>query len=327
MDADLLTEPDDKIELKGSGIITAIKSGRGSSTCSPSPTSTPSKGLLFPIAANPALRLVRVCKEDECIGIASGLTYCDKRALILIQYTGFLNSLNAIRAVAVEYKQPICMMVGLLGHEPEKEPSKSGRYGVRIIEPICDAMNIPHLVISQDADAAKIKPAIDKAYAEILTRCDADRPEACGVMMKREDVFKILARHIKDEIVIATYSSAAEWNDLNPRVMNYFSMGAMGLASSHGLGLALGRPDKRIVVLDGDGSLLMNLGSLVTIAAQAPKNLVHFVSKNSCYEANGGHQIPNKDVDFAGLAKSAGYPHTYDFSDIRALSSSRSVTC
>ena len=54
----------------------------------------------------------------------------------------------------------------------------------------------------------------------------------------------------------------------------------MGLASSHALGLALGHPDKRVIVLDGDGSLLMNLGSLVTIAAVAPKNLVHFVCEN-----------------------------------------------
>src|SRR5262245_50180506 len=102
-------------------------------------------------------------------------------------------------------------------------------------------------------------------------------------MMKREACFRALARHITDQVVVATYSSAVEWNEIAPRVLNYFSMGAMGLASSHGLGLALGRPDKRIVVLDGDGSLLMNLGSLVTMGAVAPKNLVHFVCNNGCY--------------------------------------------
>src|SRR5204862_2008227 len=125
-----------------------------------------SKGLLFPIADDPALRLVRVCKEDECIGIASGLHYTDRRALILIQYTGFLDSLNAIRGLAVEYKQPICMMVGLLGHEAEKLPAQSGRYGVRIIEPICDAMGIEHLLVSEDADIPRIAPAIEAAYAQ-----------------------------------------------------------------------------------------------------------------------------------------------------------------
>src|SRR5262249_21327076 len=86
--------------------------------------------------------------------------------LILIQYTGFLDSLNAIRAVAVEYKQPICMMVGLLGHEPERLPAQSRRYGVRIIEPICGALGIPHHLISHDADIAKIKPAIDTASSD-----------------------------------------------------------------------------------------------------------------------------------------------------------------
>jgi len=138
-------------------------------------------------------------------------------------------------------------------------------------------------------------------------------------MMNRDECFEILKRHISDEVVVASYSGAVEWNDLNPRALNYFSIGAMGLGSSHALGLALGRPDKRIVVLDGDGSLLMNLGSLVSIAAAAPKNLVHFVCHNECYEANGGHPLPNPKVDFAGLARSAGYAQVHDFSELRSF--------
>jgi len=166
MDAQTATKTDQaKVELHGSRILAAIKDS-GVEFVLSVPDIVTSSGLLRPIAQDAALRLVRVCKEDECIGIASGLSYCDKRALILIQYTGFLDSLNAIRAVAVEYKQPICMMVGLLGHEPELPPTQSGRYGVRIIEPICDAMGIVHHLVSQDSDVGKIKPAIDKAYAE-----------------------------------------------------------------------------------------------------------------------------------------------------------------
>jgi sulfopyruvate decarboxylase subunit alpha len=160
------TKADDtQVTLTGAKIIAAAKQS-GVEFILAVPDIVTSKGLLFPVAADKDLKLVRVCKEDECVGIASGLTYSDRRALILIQYTGFLDSLNAIRAVAVEYKQPIVMMVGLLGHEPDRLPSESGRYGVRIIEPICDAMGIPHHLISQDSDVAKIKPAIDKAYAE-----------------------------------------------------------------------------------------------------------------------------------------------------------------
>ncbi len=136
-------------------------------------------------------------------------------------------------------------------------------------------------------------------------------------MMKRDECFRILARHIGEAALVASYSSAVEWIDVAPRALNYLSIGAMGLDSSHGLGLALGRPDRRVVVLQGDGSLLMNLGSLVTIAAAAPKNLVHLVAQNDTYEANGSQPTPHPKVDFAGIARSSGYAASYDFSDLR----------
>jgi thiamine pyrophosphate-dependent acetolactate synthase large subunit-like protein len=136
-------------------------------------------------------------------------------------------------------------------------------------------------------------------------------------MMKRDECFRILARHIKDEAVVATYSSAVDWVEIAPRPLNYLSIGAMGLDSSHGLGLALGRPDRRVIVLQGDGSLLMNLGSLITIGAVAPKNLVHFVVQNDTYEANGSQPIPNPKMDFAGIARGAGYAACYDFSELK----------
>ena len=125
MDVDLVAEPGAKDLLKGASIIAAIKAS-GVEYILSVPDITTSGGLLRPIARDPDLKLVRVCKEDECIGIASGLSYCDKRALILIQHTGFLDSLNAIRGVAVEYRQPICMMVGLLQHDSEATPRNSG---------------------------------------------------------------------------------------------------------------------------------------------------------------------------------------------------------
>jgi sulfopyruvate decarboxylase subunit alpha len=163
MEASAAAAEADPRELHGRGIISAIKAS-GIEYVLAVPDIVTSRGLLAPIALDKDLHLIRVCKEDECIGIASGLSYADKRALILFQYTGFLDSLNAIRGIAVEYKQPICMMVGLLGHDPEVAPRSSPRYGVRIIEPICDDMGIAHHLISLDADVGKIQPAIENAY-------------------------------------------------------------------------------------------------------------------------------------------------------------------
>lgn len=151
--------------LDGARILAAIKAS-GIEYILSVPDITTSSGLLRPIAEDHELRLIRVCKEDECIGIATGLAYSGKRALTLIQHTGFLDSINAIRGVAVEYRQPICMMIGLLQHEPDRKPRESSRYGVRIVEPILDDMGIAHHLISIDADVAKIRPAIEKAYAD-----------------------------------------------------------------------------------------------------------------------------------------------------------------
>ena len=136
-------------------------------------------------------------------------------------------------------------------------------------------------------------------------------------MMKRDEMLKVLARHRTDEIVVAVYMAAQEWIHISPSDLNYTFVGAMGQGSSHALGLALGRPDRRVVVMDADGSLLMNLGTLVTIANAAPKNLVHCVAENGTYETNGSVPIPRAGaVRFADLARAAGYPKTYEFSTL-----------
>ncbi|HZD42319.1 MAG TPA: thiamine pyrophosphate-dependent enzyme [Terriglobales bacterium] len=136
-------------------------------------------------------------------------------------------------------------------------------------------------------------------------------------MMKRDEMLKAFARVRKDEIVVAVYMAAQEMTHIAPNDLNYTFVGAMGQGSSHALGLALGRPDRRVVVFDGDGSLLMNLGSLVTIANQAPKNYLHCLCENGCYETNGSVPIPRSGrIRFAEFAKTAGYRRTCEISEL-----------
>ena len=118
------------------------------------------KGLL----ADPDYRVVQVCKEDEGVSVCSGLYAAGHKSVLMMQYTGFLDSINAIRGVAVEGHFPVCMVVGLLGKEPDVAPSSSKKYGVKIIEPILDVMGIEHVLIERDSDAAKIAPAIEKSF-------------------------------------------------------------------------------------------------------------------------------------------------------------------
>ncbi len=151
--------------LSGESIIQQIKAS-GVEFVISVPDITTSEGLLRPLAKLQSPRLIRICKEDEGVGICAGLAHTGKRALLLIQQTGMLDSINAIRGVAVEYSLPICMMVGLLEKEVGVPPRQSKRYGVRIVEPILDAMGIDYHEIEQQDDVAKIRPAIDAAYAQ-----------------------------------------------------------------------------------------------------------------------------------------------------------------
>ena len=129
------------------------------------PDITTSAALLWPIVEDRRFRLIRVCKEDEGVSICAAMSMAEKRALLLIQYTGLLDSINALRSAGCEYKMPVCVMAGLLAKEPGVPPTKAKSLGIRIVEPILDAMLIPHALLEDAGDERHIRPAIDAAYA------------------------------------------------------------------------------------------------------------------------------------------------------------------
>ena len=150
---------------RGREVIDAIKQA-GVEYVVSVPDIVTSDGLLWPISKDPELRLVRVCKEDEGVSICAAMSYNGTRALLLMQQTGLMDSLNAVRAIGVDYGLPICMMVGLQGKEPELAPSQSASYGVRIVEPVLDAMGIRHRLVETPADVAGIAGDIDTVYRD-----------------------------------------------------------------------------------------------------------------------------------------------------------------
>lgn len=150
--------------LPGAAIVAALKESAVTHVVAV-PDLVTSEGLLRPLARDGAIALVRVCKEDEGVSICAALAYCGRRALLLMQQTGLLDSMNALRAIAVEYRSPVCMMVGLLGNAPGGAPRASASYGVRIVPPLLDVMGIAHAVIADGGDVARIRPGIDRAYA------------------------------------------------------------------------------------------------------------------------------------------------------------------
>src|SRR6266403_3085129 len=125
--------------------------------------------------------------------------------------------------------------------------------------------------------------------------------------MKRFDCLKALAPLISDALTVSSAGAMTlEWNSLRPSDGN-FRVRTLGLCSSIALGMALGLPHRKIVALDGDGSLLLNLCSLSTIARMLPKNLVHIVFDNEVYEASGSKKTATAaGTDLVGVARAAG---------------------
>ncbi len=130
-----------------------------------------------------------------------------------------------------------------------------------------------------------------------------------------------------DQIVITTMGSAREWMKLGTHPLDFvYAPSAMGEAPAVGLGLALAQPDRQVIVCNGDGCMLMNLGSLVTVTAQAPENYVLIVFDNGGYEVTGMQQTAasldarrrGDAIDFCGTARSCGFQSVYEFDDLDA---------
>lgn len=126
--------------------------------------------------------------------------------------------------------------------------------------------------------------------------------------MKRYDCLRAIAPHFGEELVVTNLGAVRhEWQALRPHPGNYHLQN-LGLTSSMALGLALALPHRQVVAFDGDGSLLLNLGSLATMANQHPTNLIHIVFDNECYESSRGAPTATAGrADLAAIARGAGF--------------------
>jgi phosphonopyruvate decarboxylase len=139
--------------------------------------------------------------------------------------------------------------------------------------------------------------------------------------VRRQEAVAALVAQRAGAITIVTEQAIGAWRAAVPEPANEIPdhldiVGTMGSASTIGLGIALAQPARRVIVVDGDGSLLMQLGSLVTIAGAAPNNLFYFVFENGVYETSGSQPLPAEGrFDLAEMARAAGYPRVRRFED------------
>lgn len=142
-------------------------------------------------------------------------------------------------------------------------------------------------------------------------------------MMDKLECLKRIAEYRTDEVVITMMGVTRRWAEISDHELDLAWVGsAMGHAADFGFGLALACPDKKVVVLNGDGSMLMSLGTLVTISTHPPSNLILIVIENGTYEVTGNQPIPGEGfVCFATIAKGSGFKKLYEVDNLEALES------
>ncbi len=136
-------------------------------------------------------------------------------------------------------------------------------------------------------------------------------------MLDKYHCLEKLAARRSDEIVVSTMSVAAPWAQLSDGPLDFASVeSAMGHAADFACGLAIAQPSRRVIVLNGDGSMLMCLGTLVTIAQVAPPNLTIVITENGTYEVTGNQRVPGADqVNYELLCRGAGLDHVQTVTD------------
>ena len=143
-------------------------------------------------------------------------------------------------------------------------------------------------------------------------------------MLIKEDCLQRIANQRTDEVVVTTMGTTVPWGKISTHPLDYASVGsAMGHAADFALGIALAKPDKKVIVLNGDGSMLMCLGTLATITAlnTPPPNYLLFVCDNGTYEVTGNQPVPagNAGFSWTTIAAGVGFKQVYEFDDSNAL--------
>ena len=139
-------------------------------------------------------------------------------------------------------------------------------------------------------------------------------------MITYADACRVINESRGDAVSVTTMTQTKYWNEISSEPdLDASISNAMSKASSVALGVALGDPERKVLCLDSDGSLLMNLGSLATIAGMAPENLYHFVFNNGIYAVTGGQPVPAPGVEYTKVALGCGYKSAHRFDDIESM--------
>ncbi|WP_370644700.1 phosphonopyruvate decarboxylase [Sporosarcina sp. ACRSL] len=276
---------------------------------------------------------IAAANEGDAVAIASGAYVGGKKSVVLMQNSGLTNAVSPLTSLTYPFQIPVLGFVSLRG-EPGLTDEPQHELMGQITTQLLDLMQIKWEYLSSDVNEAKLQLETANEWIEkerpfffVVKKDTFDK-----VNLKREERFvhhnkKKIDKTSSDEVpsrmealdvinrckdektvqLATTGKTGREMYELEDCSNNLYMVGSMGCVSSLGLGVALAREDLNVVVIDGDGSLLMRMGSLATNGFYHPANMLHILLDNQTHDSTGGQRTVSHNVNFVDIAAACGY--------------------
>jgi phosphonopyruvate decarboxylase len=269
---------------------------------------------------DPKLLYTMVPNEGAALALASGAALAGKPTVLLIQNSGFGNLINPLTSLSLIYHIPVLIFMSGRAYGVEDEPQHE--IIGKTMKPILEALNVPCAEMPDTLgefkksleEALKIlenqkTPFVFLVRKNTIDEYTTECRDKTVYPLKRIQAIEIISQTLTgDEAVIATTGKPSrELFAVCDRPNHFYMQGSMGHAASIGLGVALAQPHKKVVVLDGDGAILMHLGILSSIGYYQPENLLHIVLDNEAYETTGNQDTTSSRTNLTQAAQACGY--------------------
>lgn len=285
--------------------------------------------------------------EGDAVAIAAGAYLGGRKSVFLCQNSGLTNAVSPLTSLNYTFEIPVLGFVSLRGEPGLKDEPQHELMGT-ITDKMLEVMQVPYEVLADNLEDAfeQLERAnnmieegksfffivkkdtfgsmklneqrVPELKSPVVVKSAAEQEQ-----FKRLDALEVLQKTAnKDTLLLATTGvTGRELFELDDLASQFYMVGSMGCISSVGLGLAIARPDKHVVVIDGDGSLLMRMGSMTSNAYYNPSNMFHLLLDNGLHESTGGQKTVSSTVDFMKIAEGANYPHIVEIKNLRELES------
>ncbi|MFS0690006.1 phosphonopyruvate decarboxylase [Sporosarcina sp. 179-K 8C2 HS] len=276
---------------------------------------------------------VAAANEGDAVAIASGAYLGGRKSVVFMQNSGLTNAVSPLTSLTYPFQLPVLGFVSLRGEPGLKDEPQHELMG-QITTQLLDLMQIKWQYLSSDFNVAKLQLATANEFVEknqpfffVVKKDTFDKENlklkeraihsnkkkiektSSDEVPSRLETLHVINRCKDDKIVqlATTGKTGRELYEVDDCSNNLYMVGSMGCVSSLGLGLALTKKDLNVVVIDGDGSLLMRMGSLATNGYYQPENMLHILLDNQTHDSTGGQRTVSHNVNFVDVAAACGY--------------------